>query len=157
MFVMPDRNIIIPERYFPQTGTYLGTVVEPPDPEEYVREFYEELDDWDLTINIGAARSLWETAKRVSYSARYTVIESDSTSMVQYRRLKDPSFADSRPTLIDVYARPEIAIREHRPRMSRKIQDDMHHKLNAINIPLELRPIWLPLGQQALNKVVPLP
>lgn len=136
---------IVSNRLFPETGTYLGTVIEIPKPEAYTPS-EDGIVDIDKAIQMNAAVYQWNQAKMATYAVRYGVITSDSTRMVEHRHPDDPS-------IIDVYADPPLGIKRHIPVLAQHIARDTTQQLDHLNVTPELRPIWLPLGRQALRRV----
>ena len=117
---------ILAERQFPLSGTYLGTLVDVPEPQTNLADWYH-----------------WNQAQMAAHAVRYTVITSDSTKMIQHRR---PGNA----LMTDIYAHPPLAIEKHIPVIAQHIARDTARQLEALGIEYELRPIWLPLGRTAL-------
>lgn len=136
---------IVSNRLFPDTGTYLGTVIEIPEPETYVREEDGSVDI-DKAVQMNAALYQWNQARMAARSVRYGVITSDSTRMVEHRHPDDPF-------VVDIYADPPLGIKRHIPVLAQHIARDTAEQLDQLDIAQELRPIWLPLGRQALRRV----
>lgn len=124
-----EETEIFLTRQFPLTGTYIGTIIDVPEPADRA-EWYQ-----------------WNQAKMAAHAVRYTVITGGTTEMVEHLNPQDR-------LRVDVYAQPPLGIQEHIAVEAQHIAEDMDKKLDSLGIEPEFRPIWFPLGQQALEGVV---
>ncbi len=125
---------IVAKRMFPNTGTYIGTYINVPEP--------ENLADWYQ----------WNQARMAFHAVRHQVITSDNTRMVEHSRPDAPG-PNAGLHIIDVYADPHLGVKKHIPVLAQHITRDTNKQFESLGIPPEMQPTWLPLGLIALRRV----